>query len=89
MNLLNQHQAAASSFWALNSGVHYGVILVSLRYALCGKTVLERLQFRYFSGPSSHHQAYAAVAGDSDGHSAFRVSQRSLSVSVDVAKDAS
>ena len=56
---------------------------VLLRYALCGKTVLERLQFRYFSGPSSHHQAYLAVAGDSDGLSAFkfRVGLWSLSVS--------
>ena len=35
---------------------------VLLRYALCGKTVLERFQFRYFSRPSSHHQAYVAVA---------------------------
>ena len=56
---------------------------VLLLYALCGKTVLERLQFRYFSGPSSHHQAYLAVAGDSDGLSAFkfRVGLWSLSVS--------
>ena len=42
----NQHQTAVSSFWVLISGVQYYVLL---RYALCGKTVLERLQFRYFS----------------------------------------
>ena len=45
---------------------------VLLRYALCGKTVLERLQFRYFSGLSSHPQAYLAVVSDSDGLSAFK-----------------
>ena len=52
------------------------------RCALCGKTVPERFQFLYFSWPSSHHQAYLAVAGDSDGHSAFkfRVGLWSLSV---------
>ena len=55
---------------------------VLLWYALCGKTVLERFQFRYFRGQSSHHQAYA-VTIDSDGISAFkfRVSLWSLSVS--------
>ena len=42
---------------------------VLFQYALCGKTNLERFHFRYFSRQSSHHQAYMAVAGDSDGHS--------------------
>ena len=50
-------------------------------FALCGKTVLERFQFRYFSGWSSHHQAYLAGASDWDGQSAFRVGLWSLSVS--------
>ena len=46
--------------------------------ALCGKTNLERFHFRYFSRQSSHHQAYMAVAGDSDGHSTLRVALWSL-----------
>ena len=51
-----------------------------LRYVVCGKTVLERFQFLYFSGQSSRHQAYLAVASDSDGHSASRLGLWSLSV---------
>ena len=77
----NQHQTAVSSF-GYSSVVSSTAWYVLLRYALCGKTVLERLQFRYFSWQSSHHQAYLAVAGDSDGLSdfKFRVGLWSLSL---------
>ena len=75
----NQRQTAVSSFWVLrdSSVVSSTSWYFLLLYALCGKIVLERFQFRYdFSRPSSHHQAYVAVAGDSDGHYAFQVTSR-------------
>ena len=66
-----------------SSVVSSTVWYVFLWYASCGKTVLEGLQFQYFSWLSSHHQAYLAVTGDVDGLSAFkfRVGLWSLSVS--------
>ena len=39
---------------------------VLLRWASCHKTMLEEFQFQYFSGQSSHNQAYVVVPGDSD-----------------------
>ena len=53
-------------------GTHQWCPVLSSSVCFVWQTVLERFLFRYFSGPSSHHQEYAAVASDSDGISSFK-----------------